>query len=85
MSARDKYDDESDKLYDEWISGTQLQSRFNRLIATRLRVDGEEIKKLKAERETYKNIAERNPRANLKPCPRCGYTQLRIREMRSVK
>jgi hypothetical protein len=30
---------------------------------------------LRAERDTYKRIAERNHKANLMPCPKCGHVQ----------
>lgn len=38
------------------------------------------IERLKAERDTYKRIAERNHRANLMPCPSCGHRQAIIHE-----
>jgi hypothetical protein len=35
---------------------------------------------LRAALTTYKRIAERNHKANLLPCPRCGYTPINIHE-----
>lgn len=41
------------------------------------------IVSLRAEVQTYKRIAERNHRANLMPCPKCGYRQAEIKAKES--
>ena len=39
------------------------------------------IKSLTEDVNTYRRLAERNHKANLMPCPQCGYKQLEIKPL----
>jgi hypothetical protein len=47
-------------------------------VAVALEARDKTIAQLEAETITWRRIAERNHRANLMPCPKCGHKQVKI-------